>query len=110
SLRMIALHRQKWVISLPIVSTIPLVVVWIERGNTGDIGGMSGAQTGPTYAQFGQRCCHSLSTPPQHAHHFEQLAGGNEGALYLRVVDRPGLHVHLMGDLIHVVSHATDLS
>src|SRR5262245_29960988 len=79
SLRMIAMDHQKWVISLLRVATLPLVALRFERRNASDIGGMSGAQTGPTYAQFGKRCCHSLSASPLHTHHFQHLADGNEG-------------------------------
>jgi len=107
---MIAMDHNKWVVSLLRVATFPLVALRLERRNASDIGGMSGAQTGPTYAQFGHRCCHSLSASPQHAHNFQHLADSNEGALYLRIVDRSGLHVQLMGYLIHVVSDSSDLS
>src|SRR5215471_17728525 len=109
-LRMIAMDHHKWVVSLLTVATFPLVALGFERRNASDIGGMSGAQTGPTYAQFGKRCCHSLSASPQHTHHFQHLADSNEGALYLRMIDRSGLHVQLMGYLIHVVSDSSDLS
>src|SRR5262249_41601027 len=109
-LRMIAMDHHKWVVSLLRVATFPLVALRFERRNASDIGGMSGAQTGPTYAQFRKRCCHSLSASPQHTHHFQHLADGNEGALYLRMVDRSGLHVQLMGYLIHVVPDSSDLS
>src|SRR5215472_18034525 len=109
-LGMIAMDHHKWVVSLLRVATFPLVALRFERRNASDIGGMSGAQTGPTYAQFGQRCCHSLSASPQHTHHFQHLADSNEGALHLRMVDRSGLHVQLMGYLIQVVPDSPDLS
>src|SRR5262249_24307878 len=109
-LRMLAMDHHKWVVSLLRVATFPLVALRFERRNASDIGGMSGAQTGPTYAQFRKRCCHSLSASPQHTHHFQHLADSNEGALYLRMVDRSGLHVHLLGYLIHVAPDPSDLS
>src|SRR5262249_33131739 len=62
--RMIAMGHHKWVVSLLRVATFPLVALRFERSNASDIGGMSRAQPGPTYAQFGQRCCHSLSASP----------------------------------------------
>jgi hypothetical protein len=107
---MIAMDHHKWVVSLLRVATFPLVAVRFERRNASDIGGMSGAQTGPTYAQFGQRCCHSLSASPQHTHHFEHFADGNDGALNLSMVYRTSLQVQLMGYLIQVVSDSSDLS
>src|SRR5262245_53454741 len=62
-LRMITLDHHKWVVSLLRLATFPLVALRFERGNAGDIGSMSGAQTWPTYAQFGQRCCHNYRRP-----------------------------------------------
>jgi hypothetical protein len=107
---MIAMDHHKSVVPLLRVATFLLVALRFERRNASDIGGMSGAQTRPTYAQFGQRCCHSLSASPQHTHYFKHLADSNEGALYLRMVDRSGLHVQLMGYLIQVVPDSSDLS
>src|SRR5262249_6120083 len=109
-LRMVAMDHHKWEVSLLRVATFPLVALRFERRNASDIRGMIGAQTGPTYAQFGKRCCHSLSAFPQHTRHFQHLANSSEGALYRRMVDRSGLHVQLMGNLIHVVSDSSDLS
>src|SRR5215467_13591372 len=109
-LRMIAMDHNKWVVSHLRVGTFPLVALRFERRNASDVGGMSGAQTGPTYAQSGQRCCHSLSASPQHTHYFKHLADSNEGALHLRMVDCPCLQVQLMGYLIHVVSDSSYLS
>jgi hypothetical protein len=105
---MISLDHRNWVVLLKRVAVFPLVAVRIEGGNAGNIGGMSRAQSGATDAQSGKRCCHILSGPPQRAHHFEYLADSIEGALYLGMVNRPGLEVQLMGNLIQVVSHAPD--
>src|SRR5215472_6138143 len=62
-LRMIGMDHHKWVVPLLRVATFPLVALRFERRNASDIGGMSGAQTGPTYAQFGKRCCHGYRRP-----------------------------------------------
>src|SRR5262249_26727927 len=109
-LRMIAMDHHKWVVSLLRVATFPLVALRFERRNASDVGGMSGAQTGPTYAQFGKRCCHNLSAPPQQTHAFQHLADSNDGGLHFRMVDRSGLNVQLMGNLIQVVPDSSDLS
>src|SRR6516162_214708 len=47
SLRMIAIYHDKWVVSFLRVATFPLAALRFERRNASDIGGMSGAQTGP---------------------------------------------------------------